>query len=132
MRRASLQLQLSEDALVLAHARLAELETLARAELAAFGERAHATARVWRERWGKRGRGFGCGRERWGKRGRGFGCGRERAGANAGAGSGAAGSAGANAGAGSGAVGSDGAMEGTGENVDAVRVEHSLELRGWR
>src|SRR5258708_6966500 len=38
VRRASLQLQLTEDALVSAHARLAELETQARAELAAFGE----------------------------------------------------------------------------------------------
>jgi 5-oxoprolinase (ATP-hydrolysing) len=38
VRRASLQLQLTEDALVSAHARLAELETQARVELAAFGE----------------------------------------------------------------------------------------------
>jgi 5-oxoprolinase (ATP-hydrolysing) len=38
VRRASLQLQLTEDALVSAHARLAELEAQARAELAAFGE----------------------------------------------------------------------------------------------
>ncbi|MDB6014237.1 MAG: hypothetical protein JWL65_6487 [Gammaproteobacteria bacterium] len=94
VRRASLQLQLTEDALVSAQARLAELETQARRELAAFGEGARH-------------------------------------------GSGAAGSAGANAGAvriaganaGVGAVGSAGAMYGVGENVDAVRVEHSLELR---
>ena len=38
VRRASLQLQLTEDALVSARARLAELETQARGELAAFGE----------------------------------------------------------------------------------------------
>ena len=38
VRRASLQLQLTEDALVSARARLAELETQAREELAAFGE----------------------------------------------------------------------------------------------
>jgi 5-oxoprolinase (ATP-hydrolysing) len=38
VRRASLQLQLSEDALVAARKRLAELETQAREELAAFGE----------------------------------------------------------------------------------------------
>ena len=38
VRRASLQLQLSDDALAAAHGRLAELETQAREELAAFGE----------------------------------------------------------------------------------------------
>jgi 5-oxoprolinase (ATP-hydrolysing) len=42
VRRASLQLQLTEDALVSAHTRLADLETQARAELAAFGESADA------------------------------------------------------------------------------------------
>lgn len=44
VRRASLQLQLTEDALVSAHARLAELETQARVELAAFGEGAGENA----------------------------------------------------------------------------------------
>ena len=106
VRRASLQLQLSDDALVAARGRLAELETQAREELAAFGAGVGARAEV----------GAGAGAAKI-----------TGAGAEAGVGIGAEGGAGA--GVGIRAEGGAGAGAGIRAEGGAVRVEHSLEIR---